>query len=311
MKILNRLMVCALTCICLVSCDKSREVQKAAIDQLHVTIRAMVENPNNIALENGKTVYKDDSLCIIHFTLNDSTYKDNVSMIPMEYVYLLHDGQAYEGIQQKKDYQIYIPEDKFDAERQNTAYHYLTYKEAVRYKAAVFVNGRGKMVGDSSEMKEFNIPVPTKTGNWEIHDYKEINGSTSGSHFIMLLSKGFYSKPTSGSHNLMAIITHEDGRDINIKLVEDNYRTVRNLNFYDCTVKDAVGEEHKFVLRNCYYGKMGIMSTDSIDGNQAFDELLIGGGELEFTIQGRDNMSRDKYRFKANIDGYTEAKSFL
>lgn len=311
MKIFSRLLICAFVCICMFSCNKAREVQKAAIDQLHITVKTLVENPGNIALEDGKTVYKDDSLCIIHFLLNDSTYKDNISSRAMEYVYLLHDGKAYEGILEKKAYQVYIQKEKFDEERQNTPYQYLTYEEAIRYKAATFINGRGMAVGDATGLAEIDIPVPSKTGNWEVQHYREMDGTFKNARYIMLLSRGFYSTPRSGSHSLMTIITHEDGTDINLKLIEDNSRPVLNLAQYDCTVKDQNGKMHKFVLRNCYYGKMGIVSTDSINGNQLFDELLIGGGELEFHIQGQGDMSSDKYDFKAKVDGYTEAKSFL
>ena len=309
MKLIKILTSALLLSIMVVSCDRSREVQKAAIEQLHQTVREMVENVNRISLTEGKTVYKDDSLCIIHFTLNDSVAPDNVSSNKMEYVYMLSGGKAYEGIQLVKDYMVFIPDYDFNEEKMETIYQNLTYEQALRYKAAVFVNGRGRQVDD--KRAEFNIPVPTETGNWEIHYYKENGELNKDSRFMSVLGRGTFSTNGHNIQEMMAILSADNNNFFTVKLIENNVRVVRGVDAYDCTITDSKGNTHQLTLANNYYGKMNVIGNDSVAGSDVLLDVLEYGGEVTFDVKGREKVAPFEYKFKFNADGFAKAKFYI
>lgn len=301
-----------LFCSFLTSCDKSKEVQKAAIDQLHETVLKIVSNRNKISITDGKTVYKDDSLCIIHFVLNDTVSEVFTNRQNMEYIYIVSSGKAYEAIQELKDYSVYVSESNFVQDSQGMPYQSIPYEKALRYKASVFVNGRGRVAGDLSGVREVNIPIELPTKNWEVHNYKDDElFQSSGLKYMSLMCKGYYKTSHIGSYDLTAIITYEDKGIISVKLIEDDSKVVRDLNEYECKITDSKGKVYNLPMKNSYYGKVCFVPKDNVSGNVVVDKIFHNGGLVQFEIQGTEDKASRTYKFTANVDGYSKAKPYV
>lgn len=79
---------------CFSSCA-NKDIELEANEQLKLTMREKVKRPDDATLANVHTVYKSDSLCILHFTLKGKNALDMETATPIEYIFIdfIEDGK--------------------------------------------------------------------------------------------------------------------------------------------------------------------------------------------------------------------------
>ena len=58
----------------------------------------MAKDPSSVNISNLKEMINNDSICIFHFDLSAKNGFGGVTSYPIEYVYLIDDGKAYEMV---------------------------------------------------------------------------------------------------------------------------------------------------------------------------------------------------------------------
>ncbi len=74
----------------IISCGRVgvKSIEDRAIDQLKITMKESLNNPDDATLSGVRTMYKSDSLCIIDFTLKAKNSEGEMASQSMEYIYI-------------------------------------------------------------------------------------------------------------------------------------------------------------------------------------------------------------------------------
>lgn len=165
---MKKILFLLLLSIVIASCQSSR-LKSEAQKQMELTMKEFAKDPSSMKLSNEEVVYSDDSLCIIHYDYSGKNGFGNEITSKMEYVMLRHADKTYEAFREltSNDEAVYRTKENFEKNRKGQIYEKLSYESALYYFAAVFVNTQGREAG-VKDGEAFNIPVPTKTGSWEI-----------------------------------------------------------------------------------------------------------------------------------------------
>ena len=88
------LILLALVLVLLSSCS-THDIERDANEQLKLTMKEAVRDPDGGTLVNVRTTYKSDSLCILHFTLKAKNALGMDMSAPIEYIYvdIIEDGK--------------------------------------------------------------------------------------------------------------------------------------------------------------------------------------------------------------------------
>ena len=299
-----------MTMLFMASCSKSVKLEKAAKEQLEATLEELAKDPSSIKLSNIETVYSDDSLCILHF---DCSSKNGLGMSVTEageYIFINSNGKNYESYSaiNKNEEGVYISKDKYEKEKMGTIYEPLTYEEGLRYLAAINVNSTGREAG-VNDGGDFNIPVPTGTGSWELRAYENEFGEKSEDKYLLLKGIGVFSNSATTNSKMTAIL-YVDKDGYNFKLIEYDSYVVKSDNSYSYRIKDSTGEVYEMRLHNS--ASNGQMYSWESDYETKMEKILSKGGTISVSVRERDSYSTpDTYLFKMNVDGYKKAKSFL
>ncbi len=74
--------------IALLSSCGTKDIEQEANEQLVLTMKEAVRDPDGGTLVNVHTTYKSDSLCILHFTLKAKNALGMDMSAPIEYIYV-------------------------------------------------------------------------------------------------------------------------------------------------------------------------------------------------------------------------------
>lgn len=181
-------------------------------------------------------------------------------------------------------------------------------KRGLRYLAAIYVNGRGREAG-VKDGEEFNIPVPTGTGSWELRAYKDEFGEKGVEKYLLLIGSGVFSNSATTDSKMTAIL-YMDKDDFSFKLIEYDSSVAKTDDSYTYRIKDSEGGVYEMTLYNS--DSSGQMSTWGAEHFKKMEEILSKGGTITVSVREKNAYSTpDTYLFKLNVDGYEKAKTFL
>ncbi|MBR1687143.1 MAG: hypothetical protein IJ710_01245 [Prevotella sp.] len=308
-KALSILMLAAMAMVSMASCSKSTKLEKAAKEQMEATFKEMARDPSSVSLSNIQTVYSDDSLCILHCDFSAKNGLGAEINDKYEYVFIHSNGKNYESYMEinKNEEGVFRSEEKYAKDKKGKIYESLSYEAGLRYLAATYVNRQGREAG-IQDGEEFNIPVPTGTGSWELMAYKDEFGEKGSQKYLLLMGNGIFSNSATTNSKMTAIL-YMDKNDFSFKLIEYNSSVVKNSHSYTYRIKDAEGGIYEMTLYNSNSsGQMSVLGIRFKD----MEAILSKGGIITVAVRERYAYSTpDTYLFKLNVEGYTKAKTFL
>lgn len=271
---------------------------------MEALVKELAKNPESVKIENVNAIYENDSLSILHF---DFTAKNGLGMEStdkMEYIYLIQGDKKYEAIHELAADSIYLDNATWEKNRKGNIYENLDYDAALRYLAAIFVNGNGRVVGDKARDQEVKISVPTGTGAWELKRYSDSFGEETNDKYLVLMGDGVFSNSATSNSDLK-VVFFIDGESFSFRLFEYGSSPVKDDDSaYVTRIKDNEGNIHDFRLYNS--GQSGQIGAY---GKETYDEIvdiLKKGGDITVLMSYNDYGQSD-YRFKLNVDGFENA----
>lgn len=310
LKVLSILMLAAMTMPFMTSCSKSAKLENAAKEQMEATFKEMARDPSSVSLSNIETVYSDDSLCILHCDFSAKNGLGAEVKDKCEYIFISSNGKNYESYIEINNNEegVFVSPEKYNKEKKGTIYEPLSYEAGLRYFAAIYVNGKGREAG-LTDGEEFNIPVPTGTGSWELRAYQDEFGEKGSQKYLMLMGSGVFSNSATTNSRMTAIL-YMDKDDFSFKLIEYDSSVVKTDDSYRFRIKDSDGDVYEMNLYNS--DSSGQMSSWNSEDTKKMEEILAKGGTITVSVKERNAYSTpDTYLFKLNVEGYTKAKSFL
>lgn len=291
------------------SCSKSAKLEKAAKEQMEATFKEMARDPSSVILSNIETVYSDDSLCIIHCDFSAKNGLGAEVKDKCEYIFIRSEGKNYESYMEiNNDDCIFVSKEKYEKNKKGTIYESLPYEAGLRYLAAIYVNGKGREAG-VKDGGDFNIPVPTGTGSWEVRAFEDEFGEKGTQKYLLLIGSGVFSNSATTNSKMTAIL-YVDKDSFSFKLIEYDSSVVKNDNSFTYRIKDSDGDVYEMTMYNS--DSSGQMYTWSSENTKKMEEILSKGGVITVSVTERNAYSTPStYLFKLKVDGYTKAKSFL
>lgn len=290
------------------ACSQSVKTSSEAKTSMEALVKELAKNPESVKIENVNAIYQNDSLSILHF---DFTAKNGLGMEStdkMEYIYLIQGGKKYEAIHELAADSIYLDNPTWEKNRKGNIYENLDYDAALRYLAAIYVNGNGRVVGDKAREQEVKIAVPTGTGAWELKRYSDSFGDETNDKYLVLTGDGVFSNSATSNSDLK-VVFFIDEDSFSFRLFEYGSSPVKDDDAaYVTRIKDSEGNVHDFRLFNA--GQSGQIGTYGKDRYDEIVDILNKGGEIT-VLMSYNNYSQSDYRFKLNVDGFNKAISHV
>lgn len=298
--------------IVLLSCSKASKLEKEAKETMPKTLHESAKDPSSVKISDVNTVFSNDSLCILHLLFTAKNGFGIESSSKVEYVYLASGDKKYEAFKELNVDSIYQTNSDFEKTKKGKIYEKLQYDNALFYRASIMVNTQGRVIGDKAGEQEVNIPVPTGTGLWEVHNFTDEFGEESSGKYLTLVGKGIFSNSATTGSEMTAILFVTKEMFVSLRLIEYDSNLVKSEDSYDCKIKDSEGAVHVLTLKG-----------DEISGNltppfwreEEVEELkavVEKGGMMTFSLTERNAYSTpDTYLFKLDATGFKKAFSFL
>lgn len=309
-KVLGKLMLATMMVLFMASCSESAKLEKAAKEQMEATFKEMARDPSSVKLSNIETIYSDDSLCVLHCDFSAKNGLGAEVKDKCEYLFIRSNGKNYESYMElnKKEEGVFVSKEKYEKDKKGKIYEPLSYEAGLRYLVAIYVNGKGREAG-VKDGEEFNIPVPTGTGSWELRTYEDEFGEKDSQKYLLLIGSGVFSNSATTNSRMTAILYMDKG-DFSFKLIEYDSSVAKNDHSFRYRIKDSDGDVYEMTLYNS--DSSGQMSAWSSEHFKKMEEILSKGGVITVSVRERNAYSTpDTYLFKLNVDGYTKAKTFL
>lgn len=282
--------------------EKTKEEAEVAMKQL---LTEMAKAPQSVKIDETKAIYCQDSLCIYHTVVKAKNGIGIETSERMEYVYLISQGKAYEACHEINYDSVYVSSQNFENDKKGKFYSSLSYDDALRYKAVVFIMTKGRAVG-GKEYNDVELNMPLNTGLWELHQFKDQFQEETGNTYLTLSGKGFFSNSATTGSRLTAII-FSSSNNISLRLIEYDSSIVKGSGTYSLNVKDGDGDIHQFRLYNDNDGDMTFSSWED-ESMPDFIEILRKGGVISCVVTEEDSYGvPSKYYFKFNTSGYLNA----
>lgn len=309
MRHLTSLMV-ILAVLILTACSQSQKTSSEARTSMEALVKELAKNPESVKIDNVNAVYQNDSLSILHF---DFTAKNGLGMEStdkMEYIYLIQGDKKYEAIHELAADSVYVDNPTWEKNRKGNIYENLEYDAALRYLAAIFINGNGRVVGDKARENEVKIEVPTGTGAWELKRYSDSFGEETDDKYLVLMGDGVFSNSATTNSNLK-VVFFIDGNGFSFRLFEYGSSPVKDDDAtYVTRIKDSEGNVHDFRLWNSgQSGQIGSFYNGTEDYQKIVDILKKGGDII--VLMNYSKYGQSDYRFKLNVDGFEKAMKLV
>lgn len=309
MRHLTSLMV-ILAVLILTACSQSQKTSSEARTSMEALVKELAKNPESVKIDNVNAVYQNDSLSILHF---DFTAKNGLGMEStdkMEYIYLIQGDKKYEAIHELAADSVYVDNPTWEKNRKGNIYENLEYDAALRYLAAIFINGNGRVVGDKARENEVKIEVPTGTGAWELKRYSDSFGEETDDKYLVLMGDGVFSNSATTNSNLK-VVFFIDGNGFSFRLFEYGSSPVKDDDAtYVTRIKDSEGNVHDFRLWNSgQSGQIGSFYNRTEDYQKIVDILKKGGDII--VLMNYSKYGQSDYRFKLNVDGFEKAMKLV
>lgn len=309
MRHLTSLMV-ILAVLILTACSQSQKTSSEARTSMEALVKELAKNPESVKIDNVNAVYQNDSLSVLHF---DFTAKNGLGMEStdkMEYIYLIQGDKKYEAIHELSADSVYVDNPTWEKNRKGNIYENLEYDAALRYLAAIFINGNGRVVGDKARENEVKIEVPTGTGAWELKRYSDSFGEETDDKYLVLMGDGVFSNSATTNSNLK-VVFFIDGNGFSFRLFEYGSSPVKDDDAtYVTRIKDSEGNVHDFRLWNSgQSGQIGSFYNRTEDYQKIVDILKKGGDII--VLMNYSKYGQSDYRFKLNVDGFEKAMKLV
>lgn len=301
-------------CLAFVSCSENpaAKLESQAKDNLATNIKDVAKDNEDVKIENIKTVYSSDSLCILHYDIKGkmgigiSDGKDFDITLSAEYIYLSRDGKLYEATQLLSEDSVYVSKATLDKLKKGKIYEKLSYDDAIMYRTILYVNARGKEVGNKDA--EVNIPNPMGTGLWELDVYNDEFGEPTNDKYLRLTGKGNFSNSAATGENLRVhLFVDKDG--VNFRFIEYDSSVVKETGFCFLKIKDAKGEVHNLTF---HCSDEGYILPYSEEVTEELKKIVEMEGVMSVNAEiPSEYSSGSTYQFKLNLDGYAKAMSLL
>ena len=306
---MKKILFLLLLSIVIASCQSSR-LKSEAQKQMELTMKEFAKDPSSMKLSNEEVVYSDDSLCIIHYDYSGKNGFGNEITSKMEYVMLRHADKTYEAFREltSNDEAVYRTKENFEKNRKGQIYEKLSYESALYYFAAVFVNTQGREAG-VKDGEAFYIPVPTKTGSWEIGSITDEFGEKTNKMLLLLRGSGVFSNSaTTNSRLLGALYVMGNDDKVSILLAEYGTSVVKTSDTYDVHVKDSEGKVYEVTMEgDPDTGRLYASYHDGVTMNH----VLNSNGPVVFSIRQCNSYGTSStYIFKVDVTGFEKAKEY-
>ena len=297
---------------CLVAaCNTTPKIEKAAQDQCSKLFTELAKDPESVKLTDFRTVYKTDSICILHLVF---TAKNGLGMETsdnMEYIYYIgEDGNIYESyVDLSQNDSIYLNETELNNIKKLTFYSDLNYEDAMKHRIISQLNEEGRNVNTPDAV--VNLKPLVNTGKWTLKYYKDEFGEYSNDKYLVLSGSGVFSNSATTNSEMSAIL-FVDKENISLRLIEYRSSVVKDDDSFEMKVKDSNGEITKFSLYNTKSGYI-YFSNSSYFGNNydKIKKVLEKEGVIRCSGTMYDSYSSSSYTFSFDLTGYKEALSFL
>lgn len=324
-------MLVVMTFIGFTSCRQKSKLESEAEEVMNQTFHKVAKDPSSVKIDNVKTAFCSDSLCIIHLDLSAKNGFGLDSKSQFEYIYLVSDGKKYESYQELNRDSVYLTNETFEKEKIGKIYEKLSYEEAMYYRAVILINNQGRAVGDNFGEKELRIPVPTGTGLWEIHNFSDEFGEETGGKYLSLTGKGTFSNSATTNSELSVIMfVTQDA--VSFKFLEYGSQLVKGEEYFTMRIKNSKGNIQEIRLFNDEDGNIRnliINSKEAPTGDlielmllcEKDDDEAPDGNKILRNILGNEGIiscyaemgeySKSKYIFKLDLTGFNKAIKFL
>lgn len=292
------------------ACSQSTTTSSEAKSSMEALVKELAKKPESVKLANINPIYENDSLTILHFDLTAKNGLGIESTERMEYVYLIQGDKKYEAIHEIGADSVYVSNQTWEKIRKGNIYERLDYDGAIRYLAANFINGNGRVVGDKTHDQDVKIDVPTHTGAWKLNRYSDDFGEETNDKYLVLMGDGVFSNIATSNSNL-EVVFFIDGDSFSFRLFEYGSSPVKDDDsIYTTRIKDSEGIVHDFEFWNSgQSGQIGPMYADDGDYSKIVD-ILNKGGEIIVTMN-YDKYGQSDYRFRLDVDGFKEAIKYV
>lgn len=301
-------------CLAFVSCieNPAAKLESQAKDNLATNIKDVAKDNEDVKIENIKTVYSSDSLCILHYDIKGkmgigiSDGKDFDITLSAEYIFLSRDGKLYEATQLLSEDSVYVSKATLEKFKKGKIYEKLSYDDAIMYRTILYVNARGKEVGNKDA--EVNIPNPMGTGLWELDVYNDEFGEPTNDKYLRLTGKGNFSNSAATGESLRVhLFVDKDG--MNFRFIEYDSSVVKETGFCFLKIKDAKGEVHNLTF---HCSDEGYILPYSEEVTEELKKIVEMEGVMSVNAEiPSEYSSGSTYQFKLNLDGYAKAMSLL
>ncbi len=297
--------------VLLSACSSDAKVEKAAKEQCNKLFVEIAKDPSSVKLSDFRTVYKTDSLCILHlvFTAKNGLGVENSD--DMEYLYYVgQDGNQYESyLDLSQRDSIFLNEDQMEVEKANTFYANLDYANAMKHRVICELNENGRVVGDSKA--DVHIESVVKTGKWELKQYKDEFGQEAGDKYMVLWGTGTFSN-SAATNSEMSAVLFVDKNSVSLRLVEYKSSVVKDDDSFDLKLKDKDGIITNFKLYNTSSGYIPFTNSDYF-GKRYDDIMKVLNKEGIVYCSGvmHNSYSSSSYTFSLNLDGFKEAYKYI
>lgn len=302
--------IALLSLVCFFSCSEANKTKNAAEEQLRKTLSENMNDPN-FKIDNVKNVFANDSLSILHFNITGKNGFGNEITEKIQYIYLIHNGQVYDGYSELSNDSVFQNEQTWSKQKEGEIYEKLDYNNSIVYRAIDFINNNGRNINDKFKEEEVNIMPPTKTGRWSLHTTTDKFGEKTNNKYLTLSGNGNFSNVATNRSPLYAILFVQKG-SVTLKLLEYESSIVKDDDGpYKVRIKDSDGKEYPTMIF-ANDGKEGLLFPIDLTNN-SYEQLLNilkKGGQVSFNIV-YDRYSSSEYQFKVNADGFEEAIKFL
>lgn len=283
--------------------NKAKELKEEAEIEMPLIFYDIAKDPSSVEISSVNPVFSNDSLCILHFCFSAKNGLGIETTNKMEYVYLESGGQKYEAFKILDADSVYQDQATFEKKKVDKIYENLPYESAIYYRAAIFINSNGRVVGDKECEEEIKIPIPTGTGFWELGYYVDEFGDDTPNRFLRIAGKGVFSNSaTTGSRMTAYLIV--DRKNIAFRFVEYDDHVVKDDETCQMKIKDSYGDVHEITLYNSRDGQMTTYSNSEVK------EILMKGGKITISAE-MGKYSKSTYLFKMDVSGYDQAYEFI
>ena len=293
------------------ACSTTPKIEKNAQEQCTKLFTELAKDPSSVKLSDFRTVYRTDSLCILHLVFTAKNGLGVETSDDMEYIYFIgENNNVYESyVDLSENDSIFMNEQALNAIKPYTFYKNLNYSNALKQRVIAQLNESGRVVGNPSAIVDLEPLV--KTGKWTLKYYKDEFGEYGDEKYLVLRGNGVFSNSATTNSEMSAILfVDKDG--VSMRLIEYKSSVVKDDDSFDLKIKDANGEVTNYSLYNSKSGYI-YFTNSSYFGNNAdkIRKLLDQEGIIRCSGKMYDSYSSSSYTFTFDLSGYKAALTFL